>query len=91
MPSSRAIAAAVTAWSPVIIRTLIPAALAVAMAALAVGPGRVDDADQGEQFQARSPAGAGRLPGSKVAGSKSLRAVAITRRPCSPSRWFSAR
>ena len=26
----------------------------------------------------------------KVAGSRSLRAVAITRRPCSPSRWFSA-
>ena len=39
IPSSFAIAAAVTAWSPVIIRTLIPAALAVAIAALAVGRG----------------------------------------------------
>jgi hypothetical protein len=29
--------------------------------------------------------------GSKAAGSKSLRAAAITRRPCSPGRWFSAR
>ncbi len=39
-PSWSAMAAAVTAWSPVMMRTLIPAALAVAMDALAVGRGR---------------------------------------------------
>ena len=39
MPSWRAIASAVTAWSPVIIRTWMPADLASAMAALACGRG----------------------------------------------------
>ena len=49
MPSWRAIASAVTAWSPVIMRTWMPAAWALAMAALASGARRIDDADQGEQ------------------------------------------
>jgi hypothetical protein len=90
MPSWRAIADAVTAWSPVIIRTLIPAALAVAMDALAVGRG-------GSTIPTRASisrpftSGSRSAPGSKAAGSKSLRAVASTRRPCSPSRSFSAR
>ena len=39
MPSSRAIASAVMAWSPVIIRTWMPAECAVAIAALAAGRG----------------------------------------------------
>ena len=90
MPSWRAIAAAVTAWSPVIIRTLMPAFLAVAIAAFAVGRG-------GSTMPTRASSsrpvtsGSRSAPGSNAAGSKSLRAVAITRRPCSPSRWFSAR
>ena len=39
IPSWLAIAAAVTAWSPVIIRTLIPACFALAIASFAVGRG----------------------------------------------------
>ena len=89
MSSWRAIADAVTAWSPVIIRTLIPAFFAVAMEALAAGRG-------GSTIPTRASSsrpvtrGSRSAPGSKAAGSKSFRAVAITRRPCSPSRWFSA-
>jgi hypothetical protein len=54
------------------------------------GPGRVDDADQGEQLQPgdqREQVGAGVERGRVEV----LRAIAITRRPCWPSRWFSAR
>ena len=91
MPSWRAIASAVTAWSPVIIRTWMPAAWAIAMAALRLGPRRVDDADERQQRQVVRSAAAGRASGSNVAGSKSRCAVAMTRRPCAPSRSFSAR
>ena len=51
MPSSRPIAAAVTAWSPVIIRTWMPALWHLAIAALASALGGVDDPDHGEQRQ----------------------------------------
>ena len=71
MPSWRAIASAVTAWSPVIIRTWMPAAWAIAMAAFASARGgstmptrasSVRSVDQRQQV--------GRA-GSNVAGSKS--------------------
>ena len=51
MPSWRAIASAVTAWSPVIIRTWMPAACARGDRGLGRRPRRVDDADQREQRQ----------------------------------------
>ena len=52
MPSWRAIASAVTAWSPVIMRTWMPAAWAVRDGVLRGRPRRVDDADDREQLQA---------------------------------------
>ena len=51
MPSSRAIAAAVTAWSPVIIRTWMPAVVGGRDRRLRRRARRVDDPDQGEQRQ----------------------------------------
>ena len=90
IPSSRAIASAVIAWSPVIIRTWIPASCAVAIAALAAGRGGSTiptSASSVSSVHQREQVGAG----SKSAGSKSLRAVAITRRPFAASRSFSAR
>ena len=82
MPSSRAIACAVTAWSPVIMRTWMPAACAVGDRRLGRRARRVDDADQREHREPVHQRRAGRRPASNAAGSKSLRAVAITRRPC---------
>ena len=90
IPSSRAIAAAVTAWSPVIIRTFIPAAVAVAIATLAVGRG-------GSTMPVSESAVSSCISSSRSplalndSGWKSRRAVARTRRPCSPRRSFSAR
>ena len=90
MPSSLAIAAAVTAWSPVIMRTRIPASCAIAIAAFAAGRGGIDDPDQGEHRQpVEQRQQVGRTDRS-VAGSKSFRPVAITRRPWLASRSFSS-
>ena len=68
----------------------MPAFAAVAIDALAVGRG---GSTIPTRASSSSPvtSGSRSAPGSKAAGSKSLRAMAITRRPCSPSRWFSAR
>ena len=51
MPSWRAMASAVTAWSPVIIRTWMPAECAFAMASRRLGARRVDDADQRQELE----------------------------------------
>ena len=51
MPSWRAIASAVTAWSPVIIRTWMPAAWALRDRVARLGARRVDDADEGQQLE----------------------------------------
>ena len=90
MPSSRAIASAVIAWSPVIMRTWMPAACAMAIAALAAGRGGSTMPTSASSVRP-SISVSRSAPASKVAGSKSLRAVAITRRPCRASRSFSAR
>ena len=68
----------------------MPAFSAVAIDALAVGRG---GSTMPTRASSSSPVtmGSRSAPGSKAAGSKSLRAIAITLRPCSPSRWFSAR
>ena len=50
-PSSSAIARAVTVWSPVIIRTSIPASSATRTASLGLGAQRVDDADERDQHE----------------------------------------
>ena len=82
-------AAAVVAWSPVIIRTRMPASLHSAIASLAslrggsTMPIRARNSrswTSGEQVAA----------GSNDAGSKSRRATASTRRPSPASRSFSA-
>ena len=80
IPSSRAIAPAVTAWSPVIIRTRIPASWHSAMAALASGRGgstipTIARRVRSVTWLRRSPSG------RKVAGSKSFWATTITRSP----------
>ena len=89
MPRFFAIAAAVTAWSPVIMRTWIPAECAIAIASFAVGRG---GSTMPTSASAVSPSSNGRRSafGSNEPGSKSFRPVARTRRPCSPSRSFSA-
>ena len=53
-------------------------------------PRRIDDADDGEEGQPVEAASRSAM-GSNVAGSKSFWPVAMTRRPCVPSRSFSAR
>ena len=58
---------------------------------LRLRPRRVDDADEREQRSGPRSSGSRSAFGSNVAGSKSLRAVASTRSPCSPSRRFSSR
>ncbi len=90
IPRSVAIACAVTAWSPVIIRTWMPAAFAVAIEAFAAGRG---GSTMPTRVRSVRPSTRGRrsAAGSNVAGSKSFRAVDMTRRPFSPSRWFSSR
>ena len=90
MPSSCAIASAVIAWSPVIIRTWIPASCAVAIAAFAAGRGGSTIPTSASSVSP-SISSSRSAPGSKSAASKSLRAVAITRRPFAASRSFSAR
>ena len=89
MPSSLAMAAAVTAWSPVIIRTRIPAACAVSIADFAVGRGGSTIPTRASMV--RPPrSGSRSADGSNPSGSKSLRPVASTRRPCLPRRSFSS-
>ena len=85
MPSCPAMAAPVTAWSPVIMRIWMPAERALAMEALASGRGGSTiptSASIVKSFTWESRS----LDGSKLAGSKSRRATAITRKPCLPSR-----
>ena len=53
MPSWRAIASAVTAWSPVIIRTWMPADLRLGDGVASLGPRRVDDPDERQQRAGR--------------------------------------
>ena len=83
-------ACAVTAWSPVIMRTWMPAACASAIAAFAAGRGG-STMPTSASIVSPSISCSRSASGSKLAGSKSLRAVAITRSPCSASRSFSAR
>ena len=80
IPSSAAIAPAVVAWSPVIIRTRIPASLHSAMAALASERGGSTIPAMANKVRSvtrpsRSP------PGSNEAGSRSRWATTITRSP----------
>jgi hypothetical protein len=85
MPSSPAIAAAVVAWSPVIIRTRIPASLHSAMAALASARGGSTIPAMANKVS--SPTSPSRSPaGSKLAGSRSRWATTITRSPPSAMR-----
>ena len=49
MPRSAAMAPAVTAWSPVIMRTRMPASRHWAIAVAGLGPGWIDDADERDQ------------------------------------------
>ena len=90
MPSSRPMAAAVTAWSPVIMRTWMPALLQVAMASLASARGGSTMPTMASRV--RSCTWPSRSPlGSKVCGSKSRRATTITRSPAPAMRSFSSR
>ncbi|GIU86573.1 MAG: hypothetical protein KatS3mg009_1088 [Acidimicrobiia bacterium] len=57
MPSSRAIAVAVRAWSPVIIFTAIPARRHAPIAARASGPRRVGDPDEALEGEVRDQSG----------------------------------
>ena len=89
MPSSLPIAAAVTAWSPVIIRTSMPALWHLAMAALASARGGstmpiIAMIVRSCTRPMRSASG------SNWSGSKSRRATTITRSPDSAIRSFSA-
>src|ERR1039458_336615 len=71
-------------------RTSIPADFACPTDALA--PGRGGSTIPTRASSSRSvTSGSRSAPGSKAAGSKSLRAVAMTRRPSSANRWLSAR
>ena len=89
MPSSFAIAAAVTAWSPVIMRTWMPASCAIAIAAFAAGRGG-STIPTSASTVSPSSSGSRSADGSKRAGSKSFRPVAITRRPWLARRSFSS-
>ena len=89
IPSRAAIDCAVTAWSPVIILTWMPAAFAWAIERAASGRGgsRIPTRARSVKpliIPRRSP------PGSKVSGSKSRRAVAMTRRPSFASASLAA-
>ena len=90
MPSWFAIAAAVVAWSPVIMRTRIPASLHSAIASLASLRGGstmpTAPATSGPRTSSSSVAA-----GSNAPGSMSRVATASTRRPSPASRSFSAR
>jgi hypothetical protein len=89
MPSSFAMAAAVTAWSPVIMRTRIPASRAIAIADFAVGRGG-STMPTSASTVSPSSSGSRSADGSKPAESKSLRPVAMTRKPWPASRAFSS-
>ena len=89
MPSSLPMAAAVTAWSPVIMRTSMPALWHLAMAALASARGGSTMPTIAMMVRSciwliRS------ADGSKPSTSKSRRATTITRWPDWPMRSFSA-
>ena len=82
-------AAAVTAWSPVIMRTWMPALLHLAMATLASARGGSTMPTIASRV--RSFTSSIKLPlGSKVCGSKSRRATTITRSPALAMRSFSS-
>ena len=89
MPSSFAIAAAVTAWSPVIILIWMPASCAVAIAVFAADRGGSTMPTSASTVMPSS-SGSRSADGSNVSGSKSLRPVASTRRPWLARRSFSS-
>ena len=89
IPSSAPIAAAVVAWSPVIMRTRMPALLHLAMASLASARGgstipTIASSVRSWTRPSRSPLG------SNVAGSKSRWATTITRSPPSAMRSLAS-
>ena len=90
IPRSLAIASAVTAWSPVIMRTWMPALWASAIDTLADGRGGSTMPTRASSVMPSSSGSMSALA-SKVFGSKSLRPVAMTRRPFDPRRSFSSR
>ena len=90
IPRSLAIASAVTAWSPVIMRTWMPALWASAIDTLAAGRGGSTMPTRASSVMPSSSGSMSALA-SKVFGSKSLRPVAMTRRPFDPRRSFSSR
>ena len=90
IPSSFPIAAAVVAWSPVIMRTRMPALLHSAIAAFASGLGgstmpTIASSVRSWTRLRRSP------PGSNVAGSKSRWATTMTRSPAAAMRSLASR
>src|SRR5215217_2952978 len=90
MPSSVAMAAAVVAWSPVIMRTRMPASRHSAIAALASARGGSTIPAMASRVRSvtrpsRSPAG------SKLAGSRSRWATTITRSPEAAMRSLASR
>ncbi len=90
MPSSPAMAAAVVAWSPVIIRTWMPAEWHSAIAAFASGRGGSTIPTMASSV--RSVTSGSRSPsGRNVAGSKSRWATTITRWPELAIRSFASR
>ena len=80
MPSSLAIAAAVVAWSPVIIRTWMPAEWHSAIAAFASGRGGSTIPTIASSVRSVT-SGSRSASWSKPAGSKSRWATTITRSP----------
>ena len=90
MPSWAAIAAAVVAWSPVIMRTRMPASLQRAIASFASLRGGSTMRDQREQRQALHLRRAGRRSRSNATGRCRACATASTRSPSPASRSFSA-
>ena len=88
IPSSAAIAAAVVAWSPVIIRTRIPASVQRAIASLASLRGGSTMPTRASSVRSCTCASSS-PPGSKLAGSKSRAATASTRSPSPARRSFS--
>ena len=89
IPSSWAIACAVIAWSPVIIRTRMPALRASAMALVASARGG-STSPTSATISRSCISGIGSAEGSNLPGSNSRWANPRTRRPCPAIRSFSA-
>ena len=89
MPSSRPMAAAVTAWSPVIMRTSMPARWHCSIAAFASARGGSTMPTIAKSVRSRMSSRCG-ASGWNVAGSKSRRATTMTRSPLAAMRSFSS-